>query len=278
MLKRAFRVGIVVIGLMSFISTVSAQANRVECGDIIEGEFEERGEDIDYEISLSPGDQVTAQVDTVGDALDVIVDILSPGGFYTGQRGYSTSNAADSGQISQRGSYTINLYAETSGGIFTLYVGCVLRDGTVINPGDTLSAGGNSAPAAPAFSGNGFPGLAPVDFSGVARIPMIAEVPMTGAVTPSGSEILGYTMRAEAGDVVDLSFTRLSGNLNLGLVVLSAQNQVVFQASLVTSDSLTTRFTVPANGQYTVGVFRMDLLPPASPEATAFQVMATINP
>ncbi len=101
---------------------------------------------------------------------------------------------------------------------------------------------------------------------------------MTGAITPTGGEILGYTLNASADDVLDLTFTRLSGNLNLGLVVLWADNQVVFQASLVTSETLSTRFTLPSAGQYTIGVFRIDLLPPAAPEATAFQLQATLNP
>lgn len=29
---------------------------------------------------------------------------------------------------------------------------------------------------------------------------------------------------------------------------------------------------------YTIGIFRIDLLPPAAPEATAFQLQATLNP
>jgi len=60
--------------------------------------------------------------------------------------------------------------------------------------------------------------------------------------------------------------------------LLSADNQVVFQASLITSDTLTTRFTLPTAGTYTIGLFRIDLLPPDAPEATAFQITATLNP
>ncbi|GIK64445.1 MAG: hypothetical protein BroJett018_22390 [Chloroflexota bacterium] len=101
---------------------------------------------------------------------------------------------------------------------------------------------------------------------------------MGGAVTPSGGEILGFTFEASAGDTLDLSYTRLSGNLNLGVVVLVEDNKVVFQASLVTSQTLTTRFTLPIAGKYTIGVFRVDLLPPDAPEATAFQIQATLNP
>jgi hypothetical protein len=53
---------------------------------------------------------------------------------------------------------------------------------------------------------------------------------------------------------------------------------VVFQASLVTSSDLTTTIPLPAAGQYTIGVFRVDLLPPAGPQPTAFQVGAAVGP
>jgi hypothetical protein len=89
---------------------------------------------------------------------------------------------------------------------------------------------------------------------------------------------LGLTFDGNVGDTFALDFSKLSGNLNLGLVVLSANNEVVFQASLVTSDSLSTRLALPSAGQYTIGVFRIDLLPPANPEATAFQITGTLNP
>lgn len=107
---------------------------------------------------------------------------------------------------------------------------------------------------------------------------MLPGTPMSAAITPAGGETIGFTFDANAGDTLDLSFTRLSGNLNLGLAVLSANNEVVYQASLVTSQTMTTRFTLPSTGRYSIGVFRIDLLPPAAPEATAFQIQGVLNP
>lgn len=167
-------------------------------------------------------------------------------------------------------------------GAYQISLGCTLRDGTVIEPGDTMTAdtgsGGSTgvvpAPVA-AFSGTGFPGLAPVDFANVSALPLSVG---GGTMTPNNSEITAFTFDANAGDVFQLDFTRLAGNLNLGLVVLSASNEVVFQASLVTSESLSTRLTLPSAGVYTIGVFRVDLLPPGDPQATAFQVTGTLNP
>ena len=171
-------------------------------------------------------------------------------------------------------------------GAYTLSIGCTKADGSRIEPGAIPQPTPTPAPlptptprsalpaGAPAFSGVGFPGLAPVDFSTVAKIPLPPDTVMTGVV-PTGNEILGFTLDAAAGDTLDLSYTRVSGNMNLGLVVLSEKNEVFFQASLVTSSSLFTRFTLPAAGQYTIGVFRISLVEPEAVEPTVFQLKVT---
>ncbi|MBZ0300536.1 MAG: hypothetical protein K8J31_12380 [Anaerolineae bacterium] len=160
-----------------------------------------------------------------------------------------------------------------------------MRNGTVIEPGDaipasrgSISGASSGVTSAPSFSGVGFPGLAPVDFANAVKLPLIPATPMAGAITPTGGEILGFQIDASAGDVLDLSLNRLSGNLNLGLVVLSSSSEVVSYGGLITGDTLSTRLTLPSAGQYTIGVFRVDLLPPADPQATAFQVTGTLNP
>ncbi|MCB0124309.1 MAG: hypothetical protein KDE58_18765, partial [Caldilineaceae bacterium] len=71
-------------------------------------------------------------------------------------------------------------------------------------------------------------------------------------------------------------YTRVSGNMNLGLVVLSAENEVFFQASLVTSTSLATTFTLPTAGTYTIGVFRISLVEPEAVEPTVFQLQGSL--
>lgn len=86
---------------------------------------------------------------------------------------------------------------------------------------------------------------------------------------------LAIGLDAAAGDTLDLNYTRVSGNMNLGLVVLSENNEVFFQASLVTSEALSTQFTLPEAGQYTIGVFRISLVEPAAVEPTVFQLAVT---
>ena len=55
--------------------------------------------------------------------------------------------------------------------------------------------------------------------------------------------------------------------MNLGLVVLPAENELFFQASLVPSESLATTFTLP-----TIGLFRINLVEPAVVAPTVFQL------
>jgi len=62
--------------------------------------------------------------------------------------------------------------------------------------------------------------------------------------------------------------------MNLGVVL--AANELFFQATLVTAASLATRFTLPAAGQSTIGVFRISLVEPAAVEPTVFQLKGTI--
>lgn len=59
--------------------------------------------------------------------------------------------------------------------------------------------------------------------------------------------------------------------MKLGLAVLSENNEVFFQASLVTSESLSTLLTLSAAGQYTIGVFRINLVEPA-----VFQIQGSL--
>lgn len=283
----------------------------VECGTIIDGEFKARFQPQNYVIQMDAGDKITVQGVPLGDTLTFTLGVYAPdGNIVAASEGQGTAiltNAptAVSGVLSANGTYRITAHNATIDiinggrlceafcneggvGVYTLFIGCTLRDGTVIEPGDTMLIGSDGPQdalnaitasmnddAIRTFSGTGFPGLAPVDFGSVSALPLSVGV---GTMTPNNSEITAFTFDANAGDVFQLDFARLAGNLNLGLVVLSASNEVVFQASLVTSESLSTRLTLPSAGAYTIGVFRVDLLPPGDPQATAFQVTGTLNP
>jgi hypothetical protein len=301
---------VVTLLLSTTPSPLIAQAGRIlKCGDIVEGEVVKaeqnklvfwRGERFGdfYNLDIKAGTRVNIAVSPLGKTFNSAFVLLDSGGtpvlvvnksvageldnltdFELGSSKqilvvigihpkYATNEDPPGWSFGSAGNVAAGQYF----GAYRVNVGCTLPDGKVIEPGDSASTTSNPAPSAPAFTGVGFPGLPPVDFSKVAKIPLPPGTAMAGAITPTGGEILGYVFDGKANSTPELTFTRLSGNLNLGLVVLSEDNKVVYQASLVTSKAMTTTIELPKDGKYTVGVFRIDLLPPAAPEATAFQV------
>ena len=289
--------------IFSAFPIVHAQSvTAIECGAIVEAETTSNETLHDYRLMISAGTVLNLSIEPIGSTFNVAAFLYDSGGSEFaavnsvaagGKEEFSDLIVSSSNPTLRilgtdpnwAQTYSINTRNPTHFGAYLILFGCTLRDGTVIEPGDPMSDASSTGvspvttkPSVPPFSGVGFPGLDPVDFAGVLNLPLIAATPMTGVVTPAGGEILGFQFDANAGDVMVLDFSKLSGNLNLGLVVLSANNEVVFQASLVTSESLSTRLTLPSAGQYTIGVFRIDLLPPAAPEATAFQITGTLNP
>ncbi len=296
-MRRVMLILFLSVVLVNAQSVYGQTSSRVECGNIATAEFAESKSVLTFQIELSPGYKLWFETERFGDYLlfNVVSNVKSKGSGLLAPSGavvvsardelfnfsdsYLPNIALETGVLGERGLYTIQLANEEAVGAFRLRIGCVTDTGTVINPGD-VAPPAPPTPVLPTLPANfvGFPGLAPVDFASAIPLPLIAGTPMTGAVTPTGGEVFAFALDASGGTNLDLTVNRLSGNLNLGLVVLSANNEVVFQASLVTSQTLNTRFTLPAAGQYTIGVFRVDLLSPAAPEATAFQVQAALNP
>lgn len=272
----------------------SQAGTSVECGEIIENEFTENFETQTYLLTMASKESFDVAVEPAGDHLRTYISLFGPTGLPLLSSGFVNTPQVSSGVLSSRGTYNIAVANNTGpsapGGIgdYKLLIGCTTRNG-IVKPGDKPSPTPTPAPlptptvrsALPltttaSFSGVGFPGLPPVDFSEIAPIPLDLDTPTNGAL-PLDNQILGFTLDAKANDVLDLSYKRKSGNLNLGIVVLSATNKVVFQASLVTSESLATRFTLPEAGLYTIGIFRISLVDPAKPQPTAFQLLAKLN-
>lgn len=267
----------------------------IECGDIRLEELTAENNIHEFDLNVSAGTFLNIIIEPIGNSLNPYMVLYD-----SSLNEILRLNSEHAGQIEQLTDYqisssiprihlfgTVPNFNSTNGrqergrslGAYTLQVSCILRDGTIINPGDTIPQI-NITPNAtqPTFSGFGFPGLASVDFTNVAAFPIESGAVMQGGITPAGGEIVGYTIAANAGDIVDLSFIRGGGNLNLGLIMLSQNNELVYQASLITSQVMSTRLTLPSQGTYTIGVFRIDLLPPAEPQATAFQIRVVLNP
>jgi hypothetical protein len=295
-MQRIITVIVLALGLLlSGLSQTTARAQTatpVECGTTVQGEFTKDNEEQDYTISVKPGYQVNVNGRAVGDTLRFKMAFYGPTGVVIfKQSDLYKAPWLKSGILSARGVHTLSTYNkhyDDKGGVgvYTLKIDCIDENGRPITPAapeaTTVPAtpAGTPAPAAtaaPAFSGVGFPGLPPVDFSDVALVPLKLDKPVNGAVGPRNSEILGYTFDAKANNLLDLSFKRESGNLNLGLVILSADNKVYFQTSLVTSSALSTTLTLPTAGKYTIGIFRISLVDPKQPAATAFELQGRLR-
>ena len=291
---------------------IRKQPIQTQCGAIIEDEFLTNFDQHSYLVTMAPGDIIRASITPLGDQLQTGIEVVGPSNISVSRSDEDGSYvdpesqpSIETGILSARGQYTIfvrnysglsvdgRAYGSStrySGGVgvYTLFIGCTLRDGTVINPGDSASADSASGeddsatitePSIPTPDPNvfGFPGLAPVDFTNGVTIPLQADVPNSGSISTGFEGIFGYSFEAQEGQTMTLDLTRTGGNLNLGIVLLSAGNQVAFQASLVTSNSLSTELVIPFSDEYTLGVFRIDLIPPDAPENTSFTVSAILN-
>lgn len=287
------------IVLLPIAILVAQDGTQIECGSIVDGEFVTSAERHDFVINIKAGTVIRLKGEALGDTLKFTILVVGPGkqGISASQTfGNVTTNPfTQTPVISANGPFQIwigNTTIRYSGdifgqsdsggtGVYKLYVGCTLPDGTVIEPGDTLGGlqpnQSSPTPTDTRASFVGFPGLSPVDFSSAFRVPLNFSSINDGEIPVGGSNVLGFKFSADAGTKVELSFFRVTGNLNLGLVVLSSTNQVVYMVALINSETMASRFTIPTTGEYIVGVFRLDLLPPPIPENTSFQIQATLS-
>lgn len=279
-----------------------AQSATLPCGGITKGNFRQASQTDSYSLALKEGDKMFVNVKASGDTLTLGLTVRDPIGRDYFAQGLGKEWTYESPTLAGEGTYTIlvwnTLYGRQGGlGSYTLSVGCTLADGTVIRAG----SGGASAPApqptarpgataaptvapasaaaqpTPAFSGVGFPGLPPKDFSAAFEVPLQVTVPFTGSVSPGAADTLTLPFDGKAGDVLTLDFARVSGNLNLGVVLLNDKNQILFHSTIVASDLVSTRLRLPTAGRYTVGVFRIDLVTPQKPEKTTFRIQAKVT-
>lgn len=310
-----YRFTAIVFSIIVFLSlpTISMAQSSVEvhCGDIIEAELTASTRSHSYKLQVSAGTELNMGVTPIGASLNPIIFLIDQGDnliAVVNSKSAGESEAVsnfvvsssnpeivvignDSGNTSTfyylYEARDVSGYLGTTLGLYQLSIGCKDRQGNVINPGDNLipptpqpadnGENNNNPPINAPFSGFGFPGLAPVDFTNGVTIPLQVNALNIGSILTGFEGIFGFSFSAEAGQAMSLDFTRTAGNLNLGIVLLSADNQVAFQASLVTSTTLSTDLVIPVSGEYTLGVFRIDLIPPSAPENAAFTLTTTLN-
>ena len=273
------------------VPMIDAQAvATIDCGDVWSAEFTRNAEVHNYALDMVAGNNAffRVQVVPIGETLQARIAVITPLGDPLVDTGnYErpvTLPAIETPALSERGTYRIfvsNSYMDNHGriadsdyggiGTYTISISCLLsEDEPMINPGENL-------PIQQSFSGTGFPGLPAVDFSDTTLIPYNMGTPMASAITPDQTTVYGYSFDGASDDSINLNLMRLSGNLNLGIIVFFDNDQVIYQGSLITGDALDAQFTLPIDGQYTIGVFSVNLLTSSSPEATTFQIQANLQ-
>jgi hypothetical protein len=260
-------------------STPSSAQSSLACNSVVEGAITVQDAETGhlFDLQLDAGDEVTLELSIPGSSLRSSMYILdSSGSRLERETGYDNPKSINSFVAPFTGDYQVLVKEwESREMAYTLTVDCIqINADSSASTSEVQSQVGPQS-TSPAF---GFPGLPAVDFASAVRIPLTFDTPTQSGFPPSSDAVLGFTFEANADDVLDLSFERRTGNLNIGLVVLSADNQVVYMAALISSQTNNSRFTLPSTGEYTIGMFRIDLVTLASPEATDFTITATLNP
>lgn len=277
-----------VFSVLFFVPLVWSQTGPrtvpINCGDVVETEFLEVNitlgrEPDNYTVELGAGDAISVRMVPVGSNPNIFFRIFDRNRrllFDTSWgRGPGQAEIIEDFVVPATGTYTVGVGSDIVTA-YTLYIGCIVG-GEVIEPGSPVQTTEATPLSIDQFSGFGFSGLPPVDFSTAFINTLTLGTEITAQIPIAGDAILGYAFDGTAGEAFTLNFGRNSGNLNLGLVVLSADNEVAFQASLVNSNLLVTNFTLPSTGQYTIGIFRIDLVPVENPQPTQFRLNGTIG-
>ena len=180
----------------------------------------------------------------------------------------------DTGALSSRGTYTILVdnYAHQGeygvSGVYTIYIDCTFRNGSESTSSESIVSQETVEQQEEDFVG--FKGVPSKSFAGFSPPQLPLGTPIEGSINATSEEAFGFAFSGTTNDLVQLTFERTSGNLNLGIVVLDENNNTIFQTSAITVTNFSANFVVPSTGKYTVGVFRIDLLPVSSPNRDKF--------
>lgn len=277
----------------------------LQCGDITTGEITpgenssraNEGHD-DYLLQVQAGTIINVTVEPLGTSFNPFLKIRDAANNYILSFNDGTSGEIEAFldyQVASTAAYTLVILGANPGsargsisdywdspgryfGAYKLGMGCILLDGTVIEPGDAPAGpvGGNSGSApAPIFMGYGFPGANPVDFSAGIEIPLAAGAPQTAPIGPDGNTVALYTVEGRADTPQTLTIARVSGNLSIGVTVINkTDNTIVFFGGLPSSNSLSVELTFPTDGTYAIGLYRLDV---GSAVGTSGAVQVSIN-
>jgi hypothetical protein len=288
-------VGLLAIWGLSFSQAQSLPS--VQCGDIVEGEImpaQTEGERAfnEYRLQIQAGTIIDLIVTPLGQSFNPSFKMLDSGGTE-----FAVFNNVAAGVPEEILEYSVGssnpvlriygMHPEWAGtdwfyntgdgaaglflGAYEISLACTLRDDTRIDFGERVEVTGDEGlPPAPVFSGFGFPGVLPVDFSAGIEIPL--QLGQTQTV-PIGGDVALYTYEATAGSTATLTVSRVSGNISIGVTVINrSTNEIIFVAGLPSTNSLSAEIVFPTDGSYVIGLFRFDT-PTLTGSSGAVQVL-----
>ncbi|MEL6150325.1 MAG: hypothetical protein AAFU54_00245 [Chloroflexota bacterium] len=276
--------------------------NGVQCGGEVENTFLRPDELHRYYLNLQTGDALTVNAFTLdGEFADMTIEL----GLYSPNNDEidrvndmfkAFERVLNTGPLSQTGTYRLYIRAfDDTNDDYRVTISCELASGQVIpNNRDTRivlaptvmdaapitdfsaqaappPADSNPAPAVAPSPGN-MPALLPSQLVSTIEIPLVMGIPGSGVITADFEGMYGFVVDAGMDNALRLDFARVSGNENIGVIVLSEVGAVVFQASITSGNTLSTDFIAPSSGTYTIGVYPLNIAPPFDPQPTAFTV------
>lgn len=252
-----------------------ARTTPLECGQILESETSPNEQVQDYVIQAGAGTVLFGRVEPIGTTFNVTFLLADSGGSVFARINSQRAGLAEdfqdnfvigsSNPILRVGGADPNYQSEYINdrgdryyGAYTIYLGCILRDGTVIQPGqrppDTTVAQTQINVTDSSFYG--FPGLSKVDFEGGIELPLQSSQPQT---IPLGQDVALYTYTASANSSAQLKLSRISGNISIGVTVINKDdNNILFIGGMPLSDALSVTLNFPSDSNYVIGVFRLD--------------------
>lgn len=257
---------------------LAQEPREVKCGDTVDSEFIKDGEAQIFNIRLPARAVLSVTGSVVGDTLRIYLDINDPINRNLASSNWDKTPSTKTGVLSASGVYEIRTHSSGIG-LYSFTVNC---SGVSVTPqpsstkSSSPSTANNPVPTLP-IDFFGFRGLPAVDFANASDQALELDTPLTDAIDSNATAASTYSFEAKAKQSLDLNFKRLSGNVNMGIVVIGPDKKTLFQVSLIESDTFNTTIKLPADGKYTIGVYRVELNPPAKPKATSFELTATVK-
>lgn len=129
-----------VIGLLAHSNIVSAQT-PIAFGEIVQANFTANHQMHEYTVTMTAGDRLRIQVESVGQTLRTDVRVLDPGGNRVEYWRPDFTHDRQSRQFSANGAYLIQVRNSRGVGVYNISVGRIDRGGNETLPGSRGSGG-----------------------------------------------------------------------------------------------------------------------------------------